>query len=123
MGVLRFQVYTESTGEARWTLTADDEQVVASSVDSFGTSGTAERSAEDFKDQADTCDYDVWDNDGLWYWDANASNGRPIVNGATTGFASEYQATLAYRHVRDHAGSADGPVNASAVPRVSRAAD
>ena len=81
---MRFYVYNESTGGARWNLRADDEQIVASSVESFGTSATAERAAEDFKDQADTC-------------------------GANAGFASEYQATLAYKHVRDHAGSADGP--------------
>lgn len=115
---MRFYVYNESTGGARWNLRADDEQIVASSVESFGTSATAERAAEDFKDQADTCDYDVWDNDGSWYWDANASNGRPIVSGANAGFASEYQATLAYKHVRDHAGSAEGPETDSPAPHL-----
>ena len=106
---MRFHVYTESGGKARWNLRADDDRILASSVGSFGTNRGAERSADDFRDEANTCDYDVWDNDGAWYWDGSAAGGKRIVSGAGAGFVSESRATLAYENVRDHAAEATGP--------------
>ncbi len=106
---MRFDLYTENAGGERWHLRADDGRVVATSVASFGTRAVAGRAAEDFRDQCETCDYDVWDNDGLWYWDANGANGNPVVTGEGAGFVSEDGATRAYEHVRDNAARASGP--------------
>jgi uncharacterized protein YegP (UPF0339 family) len=106
---MRLDVYTHGARDERWKLVADNGSIVATSVDSFATRAAADRAAEEFRGQAETCDYDVWDNDHRWYWDANADNGRPVVNGASAGFTSESGATRAYESVRDNAARASGP--------------
>mgnify|MGYP002137081339 CR=1 FL=1 len=106
---VRFEVYADSGGHARWRLKAGNGQTVASSGESFYNTSSATAAAQNFKAKAKYWYYEVYpDAAGNFRWRAKSSNGQKVASSGEA-FASKSNAERAAENVRDNAGSATGP--------------
>jgi uncharacterized protein YegP (UPF0339 family) len=105
----KFGVYEDAGGKNRWRLKTDNGQIVASSGESFFNKQNAERAAEDFKANAASANYEVYEDAGRkWRWRARAANGQMIASSGGA-FASRANARQATDNVKASAGSATIP--------------
>jgi uncharacterized protein len=106
---MRFEVYSDSGGHARWRLIAGNGQTIASSGESFSSTSNATEAAGNFKAKAKTWNYEVYaDKGGDHRWRAKSSNGQTVGSSGES-FASQSNAQRAADNVRDNAGAATGP--------------
>jgi uncharacterized protein YegP (UPF0339 family) len=106
---MNFEVYNDSSGNARWRLIAGNGQTVASSGESFSSHASAVSAAENFKSKASSWNYDIYaDSGGNHRWRAKSPNGQ-TVGSSGEAFDSKSNAQRAADNVRDNAGSATGP--------------
>jgi uncharacterized protein len=102
-------VYEDAGGKNCWRLKADNGQIVASSGESFFNKRNAERAAEDFKANATSASYEVYeDAGGKWRWRARAANGQTIASSGGA-FASKQNAQQAADNVKANAATATSP--------------
>jgi uncharacterized protein YegP (UPF0339 family) len=105
----KFGVYEDAGGKNRWRLKADNRQIVASSGESFFNKQNAVRAAEDFKANAASASYEVYEDAGRkWRWRARAANGQTIASSGGA-FASKQDAQQAAENVKTSARSATIP--------------
>jgi uncharacterized protein YegP (UPF0339 family) len=106
---VRFEVYDDAGGGARWRLIASNGQKVATAGESFASTSNAKRAANAFKDNASTSTFEVYeDTGGSYRWRARSSNGQTVASSGEA-FSSEQSAERAADNVRTGAGKAEGP--------------
>jgi uncharacterized protein YegP (UPF0339 family) len=106
---VKFDVYDDAGGGARWRLIASNGQNVASSGEAFASTSNAKRVAEAFKENAAKSNFEVYEDKGGSYpWRAKSSNGQIVASGGEA-FSSKQSAERAAENVRTGAGKAEGP--------------
>lgn len=106
---MRFYAGNDQGGHPRWWLYGGNEQIVATSGESFDSLSNAKRAAANFKAGAKSWNYEVYeDTGGKYRWRAKSSNGAKVGTSSES-FASKSNAQRAAENVRDNAGDATGP--------------
>ena len=97
---MRFEIYEDAGGGARWRLVAGNGQTVASSGEAFASRANAKRAAESFGANAGKSTFEVYeDKGGSHRWRAKSSNGQIVASGGEA-FASKQSAQRAADNVQ-----------------------
>lgn len=105
---MKFVVVNDAGGHPTWKLYSGNSQLVAWAGESFASTYSATRAAQDFKVGAKAAYYEIYsDTGGKWRWRAIRGGNKVAASGES--FYGKYEAERAAANVRDNAGTATGP--------------
>ena len=103
---MKFEVYGDGGGKARWRLRSSNGKLVASAGGPFANRSNAKRAAAAFKANAVKAEFEVYaDSGGKHRWRARSRNGQTVAIGGEA-FDSQSSARRAATNVQKNAGSA-----------------
>jgi uncharacterized protein YegP (UPF0339 family) len=103
---MRFEVYEDGGGKARWRLRSSNGKLVASAGEPFANRSNAKRAAAAFKANAIKSEFEVYaDSGGKHRWRATSRNGQTVATGGEP-FDSQSSARRAATNVQKSASAA-----------------
>ena len=104
---MKYEVYDDKSGQARWRLKAGNGQIVASSGEPFASVSSATNAATNFRDKCATWRYEVYETPQAWSWKAvSPANGQTVGTAGET-FPSQSNAKRAADNVQENGGEGE----------------
>jgi uncharacterized protein YegP (UPF0339 family) len=103
---MRFEVYDDAGGGARWRLVAGNGETVATGGEGFSSRSNAKRATAAFAANAASSTFEVYEDKGGGHrWRATSSNGQIVAIGGEA-FSSKQSAQRAADNVQSKAATA-----------------